>query len=171
MIKGTNALVLGVTVFRGGRFLSLFFFFTYSHSLVGSLPTDRIDSMCGVQIRVTIIVHWTGDKTNMENANRNNTNSRVNYHSAEHIHCDRHCGWYGDVLTRCMSCHAKYLEAKHYGFKVLPAYEVDEVVEAASDLAHILKQVYRDETSMWYKSPALSAKLKRYYEAIWCKEC
>tara|TARA_R110001592_G_scaffold8865_1_gene47895 strand:- start:585 stop:908 length:324 start_codon:yes stop_codon:yes gene_type:complete len=107
----------------------------------------------------------------MENTNQNNENSRVNYHSAEHIHCDRHCGWYGDVLTRCEPCHAKYLEAKHWPLKVLPAYEVDAVVSAASDLANILKDIYLDETSMWYKSPALAAKLERYYEAIWCKEC
>ena len=90
------------------------------------------------------------EKTNQNNENKGNT------HSAEHIHCDRHCGWHGDVLTRCMSCHAKYLEAKHWPFKVLPAFEVDEVVRSASDLANILKDIYLDETSIWYKSPALS---------------
>lgn len=62
MIKGTDALVLEVAVFRGGHFLSLFIFFSLIHiHIVESLPTDRIDSMCGVQIRVTIIVQWTGD--------------------------------------------------------------------------------------------------------------
>jgi hypothetical protein len=55
--------------------------------------------------------------------------------------------------------------------KTLPDFDVMEVVRSASDLANILKDIYLDETSIWYKSPALSAKLKRYFDAIWCKEC
>jgi hypothetical protein len=30
----------------------------------------------------------------------------------EHIHCATQCDWYGDVLSRCMSCHTEYLQAK-----------------------------------------------------------
>ena len=107
----------------------------------------------------------------MENTNQNNENNKVTKHSAEHIHCSRHCEWYGDVLTRCMACHAEYLEAKHWPLKVLPTYELEEVVRSASDLANILKSIYLDETSIWYKSPALQAKLKRYFDAIHCGEC
>ncbi len=49
--------------------------------------------------------------------------------------------------------------------------DIEQALDASRTMSIVLKDMYLDETSIWYKSPALQQLLKRYFDAIGCAEC
>lgn len=49
--------------------------------------------------------------------------------------------------------------------------DIATAIHIGSEMTHILKRIYLDESSMWYKSPAIHHLLKQFFDAIGCAEC
>jgi hypothetical protein len=55
--------------------------------------------------------------------------------------------------------------------KYMSNEQIEQALDAGRTMSIILKDLYLDETSIWYKSPALQVLLKQYFDAIGCAEC
>lgn len=49
--------------------------------------------------------------------------------------------------------------------------DTQKAIHIGSEMSHILKLIYLDETSIWYKSPAIDHLLRQFFDAIGCAEC
>ncbi len=56
-------------------------------------------------------------------------------------------------------------------YKYMTDEEKATAINSGSEMAHILKRIYLDESSMWYKSPAIQHLLAQFFDAIHCGEC